>query len=64
MPYVRCPKCGLMSFSAVRWLNADRCNRCDTPLPRIRSAAAAAAPLLPSTREPRTGTAASGKRVR
>jgi hypothetical protein len=39
MPYVQCPRCGLWSFTAAHWLNADHCARCDIELPRGRSAA-------------------------
>lgn len=28
MPYVRCPSCGLRSYSAARFSNRDTCPRC------------------------------------
>jgi hypothetical protein len=34
MPYVRCPRCGLHSFSAARWSDIDHCGRCAAELPR------------------------------
>jgi rRNA maturation protein Nop10 len=33
MPYVRCPRCALLTFSAARWSNVDHCGRCDEQLP-------------------------------
>ncbi len=41
MPYVRCPSCGLSSFSAAYWLAPDHCARCDAELPRRRPGAPA-----------------------
>jgi hypothetical protein len=34
MPYVRCPRCGLRTFSAACWANVDHCERCAAELPR------------------------------
>jgi hypothetical protein len=36
MPYVRCPGCGLATFSAARWSSVDHCARCGSALPPAR----------------------------
>ena len=36
MPYLRCPRCGLSTFSAAYWVSVDRCGGCDAELPRPR----------------------------
>jgi hypothetical protein len=48
MPYVRCPRCGLNTFSAAYWSNVDHCGRCDTELPRPERRGAIR--LLPAAR--------------
>jgi hypothetical protein len=37
MPYVRCERCGLTSFSAAYWSSIDECGRCHAALPRLAS---------------------------
>jgi transposase-like protein len=37
MPYMRCPRCGLSTFSVAGWSTVDRCERCEAELPRSTS---------------------------
>jgi hypothetical protein len=34
MPYVRCPRCGDLTYSAARWSSVEECSRCEHQLPR------------------------------
>jgi hypothetical protein len=47
MPYIRCPRCGLIAFSVAQWLNADHCARCDAELPRASSGSSRAQGFRP-----------------
>jgi hypothetical protein len=56
MPYVRCARCGLETFTVARWSGVDHCTGCDAVLPASRRIAGAhrdrrmAAPIgAPST---------------
>jgi ribosomal protein L37E len=44
MPYVRCPGCGLRTFSAAYWSSTEECGRCGVALPREVRAYRPAAP--------------------
>ena len=45
MPYVRCGRCGLKTFSAAYWSSVDYCDTCATRLPRARRRVVAIAGL-------------------
>ena len=51
MPYVRCPRCGLHTFSAARWSGVEHCGRCDAELPRPARAEANAMDIEHAVRE-------------
>jgi hypothetical protein len=34
VPYLRCPRCGLLTFTAAHWSSVDHCDRCHVELPR------------------------------
>jgi len=34
MPYLRCPDCGTLTYSAASWSGIESCPRCDRALPR------------------------------
>ncbi len=34
MPYIRCGRCGLRTFSASYWSNVDYCSGCGAEVPR------------------------------
>lgn len=36
MPYVRCGRCGLKTFSAAYWSSVDYCTGCGARFPRAR----------------------------
>jgi hypothetical protein len=33
MPYLRCPSCGLITFSVAYWSSIEQCEGCGEPLP-------------------------------
>jgi len=51
MPYVRCPSCGLHSFSAARWSGVEHCGRCHHELPRPALAEASGEDVEHAVRE-------------
>lgn len=34
MPYLRCPRCGLYTYTAAYWSSVEYCGRCHAELPR------------------------------
>lgn len=53
MPYVKCGRCGLKTFSAAYWSNIDYCAGCGAEFPVVRrkvvSIARYRSPLTPPT---------------
>jgi ribosomal protein L37E len=61
MPYLRCPRCGLVTYTVAWHVGRDECPRCDEPLTRQPRRArppndaprAASAPAEPQPGTPR-----------
>ena len=43
MPYVKCGRCGVKTFSAAYWSNVDHCAGCGVEFPRERRGVASIA---------------------